>query len=87
MMTDLEDVPRAVTSACSSPPMNTKGFFLVMMKYKVGRTTVAWMSSPLMTVTVYIASWLPIEEMSSISTIFPAIRNKMPRGAYLKIKQ
>lgn len=37
-----------------------------------------------MTVIVYIPSWPPMAEMSSISTILPAIRNKIPIGAYLK---
>lgn len=30
--THLEEVPRAVMSACSSPPMNTHGFFRVTKK-------------------------------------------------------
>lgn len=81
----LEDVPSAVISACNSPPMKTMGFFLVMMKYSVGRTTMAWMSRPQITVTVYIPSWLPMVVISSISTILPAIRNRIPIGAYLRI--
>ncbi len=40
--------------------------------------------SPMMTVMVYMANWPPISDMSSISTIFPAIRNIMPIGAYLR---
>ncbi|TNN80639.1 hypothetical protein EYF80_009147 [Liparis tanakae] len=36
-----------------------------------------------MTVTVYIPSWPPMAVMSSISTILPAIRNRIPIGAYL----
>lgn len=46
---------------------------------------VAWMSRPQITVTVYIPSWLPMVVMSSISTILPAIRNRIPIGAYLGI--
>lgn len=45
----------------------------------------AWMSSPQMTVTVYIPSCPPMAVISSISTILPAIRNKIPIGAYLRI--
>lgn len=45
----------------------------------------AWTSRPQITVTVYIPSWPPIAEMSSISTILPAIRNKIPMGAYLRM--
>lgn len=40
-ITYLEDVPRAVMSACKIPPMKTKGFFLVTRKYSVGRTMMA----------------------------------------------
>lgn len=47
----------------------------------------AWMSSPQITVTVYIPNWPPMTEMSSISVILPAIRNKMPIGAYLRINE
>lgn len=47
---------------------------------------VAWTSRPQMTVTVYIPNWLPMAVMSSISTILPAIRNRMPIGAYLRIR-
>lgn len=39
-----------------------------------------------MTVIVYIPNWLPMAVMSSISTILPAIRNRMPIGAYLRIR-
>lgn len=84
-ITYLEDVPRAVMSACKIPPMKTKGFFLVTRKYSVGRTMMAWMSSPQITVIVYIPSWPPMDVMSSISTILPAIRNRIPIGAYLRI--
>lgn len=38
-----------------------------------------------MTVIVYIPSWPPMDVMSSISTILPAIRNRIPTGAYLRI--
>ncbi len=40
--------------------------------------------SPMMTVMVYMPNWPPISVISSISTIFPAIRNIMPIGAYLR---
>lgn len=43
-----------------------------------------WISKPMITVMVYIPSWPPICVRSSISTIFPAIKNKIPIGAYLK---
>lgn len=42
------------------------------------------MSKPMMTVTVYMASCPPITPISSISTIFPAIKNRIPSGAYLQ---
>lgn len=45
------------------------------------------MSRPQMTVTVYIPSWPPMDVTSSISTILPAIRNRIPIGAYLKIEE
>lgn len=48
---------------------------------------VAWTNRPQMTVTVYIPNWLPMAVMSSISTILPAIRNRMPIGAYLRIRE
>lgn len=41
----------------------------------------------MITVTVYMASWPPITPISSISTIFPAIKNKIPSGAYLEKKE
>lgn len=37
-----------------------------------------------MTETVYIPSWPPTSARFFISTIFPAIRNRMPTGAYLR---
>lgn len=37
----------------------------------------------MITVIVYMPSWPPICVRSSISTIFPAIRNRIPIGAYL----
>lgn len=37
-----------------------------------------------MTDTVYIPSWPPTSARFFISTIFPAIRNRMPTGAYLR---
>lgn len=43
-----------------------------------------WISKPMMTVMVYMPSWPPICVRSSISTIFPAIRKRIPTGAYLK---
>ena len=69
--------------ACSMPVMKTTGFFLVMTKYKVGRTRIPWIMRPMMTVMVYIPSCPPICVMSSISTIFPAIKKRIPTGAYL----
>lgn len=45
------------------------------------------MSRPQITVIVYIPSWLPMAVMSSISTILPAIRNRIPIGAYLRINE
>ncbi len=45
----------------------------------------AWISKPHITVIVYIPSWPPMAEMSSISTILPAIRNRIPIGAYLRM--
>ena len=84
LMTHLEDVPRAVTRACRIPAMNIKGFCRVMTKYRVGRITTPWISKPMITVMVYMPSWPPICVRSSISTIFPAIRNRMPMGAYLR---
>lgn len=82
----LEEVPSAVIRACRRPPMKTQGFFWVTMKYSSGKTQRAWMSSPTMTVTVYIPSWPPITAKSSISRIFPAIKNIIPTGAYLLSK-
>lgn len=37
----------------------------------------------MITVITYMPSWPPICVRSSISTIFPAIRNRIPIGAYL----
>lgn len=37
----------------------------------------------MITVMTYMPSWPPICVRSSISTIFPAIRNRIPIGAYL----
>lgn len=54
--TYLEDVPSAVTRACTSPPMNIKGFCRVMAKYRVGRMITPWINKPMMTVMVYIPS-------------------------------
>lgn len=82
-MTHLEEVPRAVTRACRSPAMKIKGFCRVMTKYRVGRIRTPWISKPMITVMVYMPNWPPICVRSSISTIFPAIRNRIPIGAYL----
>lgn len=38
----------------------------------------------MITVMVYMPNWPPISVRSSISTIFPAIRNRIPIGAYLR---
>jgi len=74
--------------ACSRPAMKIKGFCLVITKYSMGRMMVAWIVRPMITVMVYMPSCPPICVRSSISTIFPAIRNRMPMGAYLgKTKQ
>lgn len=43
----------------------------------------AWIIKPMITVMTYMPSWPPICVRSSISTIFPAIRNRIPIGAYL----
>lgn len=45
------------------------------------------MSKPMITVTVYMASCPPITPISSISTIFPAIKKRIPSGAYLQISK
>lgn len=79
----LDEVPRAVMRACSSPPIKVKGFFLVTTKKSRGRTNRPWMSSPTMTDTVYIPNCPPTWARSFISTIFPAIRKRIPTGAYL----
>lgn len=79
----LDDVPKAVMSACRRPVMKMKGFFRVMTKYSVGKIMMPWIMSPMITVTVYIPNCPPICVMSSISTIFPAIKNRIPTGAYL----
>lgn len=86
----LDDVPRAVIRACNKPVMKMKGFFRVMTKKRVGRITMPWIIRPMMTVTVYMPSCPPISVMSSISTILPAIKKRIPMGAYLqraRIKQ
>lgn len=83
-MAHLEEVPRAVTRACRSPAMKIKGFCRVMTKYRVGRIRTPWINKPMITVMVYMPSWPPICVRSSISTIFPAIRNRIPIGAYLR---
>ncbi len=79
----LDEVPRAVIRACSSPAMKVKGFFLVTTKKSSGRTNRPWMRSPAMTETVYIPNCPPTWARSFISTIFPAIRKRIPTGAYL----
>lgn len=86
----LDDVPKAVIRACNKPVMKMKGFFRVMTKKRVGRITMPWIRRPMMTVTVYMPSCPPISVMSFISTILPAIKKRMPIGAYLqwaRIKQ
>lgn len=80
----LDDVPSAVIRACSKPVIKMKGFFRVMTKKRVGRITMPWISRPMMTVTVYMPSCPPISVMSSISTILPAIKKRIPIGAYLQ---
>lgn len=42
------------------------------------------MRRPTMTDTVYIPSWPPTSARFFISTIFPAIRKRIPTGAYLR---
>lgn len=80
----LDDVPRAVIRACNMPVMKMKGFFRVMTKKSVGRIIHPWIRRPMMTVTVYMPSCPPISVMSSISTILPAIKKRIPMGAYLQ---
>lgn len=76
-------MPRAVIRACRRPAIKVKGFFLVTTKKSRGRTNRPWMSSPTMTDTVYIPNCPPTRARSFISTIFPAIRKRIPTGAYL----
>lgn len=54
--TYLEEVPRAVMRASTSPMMKMKWFSRVMAKYRPGRMMKAWMERPMITVMVYIAS-------------------------------
>lgn len=84
MLSYLEDVAKAISKACSIPLMKAKGFFLVMSIKSRGKRKSPWMTSPDTTVMAYSPSFCPITEGSSISRIFPAMRNTMPKGKYLQ---
>lgn len=45
---------------------------------------IPWKASPDTTVMTYSPSFCPIMDGSSISKIFPAMRNTMPKGKYLQ---
>lgn len=80
----LEDVAKAISKACSIPWMKAKGFFLVMRAKSRGKRMIPWKASPDTTVMTYSPSFCPITDGSSISKIFPAMRNTMPKGKYLQ---
>lgn len=56
---------------------------MVMSIKSSGRSTSPWMASPDTTVMAYSPSFWLVTDGSSISRIFPAMRNTMPKGKYL----
>ena len=50
--THLEEVPNAVSRACSTPRTNFNGLDLVSTIYSRGSTMHPWMKSPIITVTM-----------------------------------
>lgn len=84
MFSYLDDVAKAISKACSIPWMKAKGFFLVMSTKSRGKRMIPWKASPDTTVMTYSPSFCPITDGSSISRIFPAMRNTIPKGKYLQ---
>lgn len=81
---ELEDVPKAVTSAFAIFAMKIKGFFFVRRKYIPGNTRKPCMSRAINTVKKYIPSWPTISSSDFISVIFAATRESTPIGDSLR---
>ena len=80
----LEAVPMAVIQAGSRPLKYLAGLRLVMMKNMSESVMQAWMSSPVITVTMYMPSCSAVLARFSRLRILPAIRHMIPKGEYLQ---
>ena len=86
MCSYLEAVPMAVIHAGSSPLKNFAGLRRVMIQNISDNVMQAWMSSPVMTVTMYMPSCSAVVAKFSRLRILPAIRHIIPKGEYLQRK-
>lgn len=82
---ELEDVPKAVTSASAIRDIKRYGFFFVRTKYIPGSTSKPCMSRATTTVRKYIPSWLTISSSDFISVIFEATKDSTPIGDNLRM--
>lgn len=82
--TYLDAVPQAVHNALLMFKANDQGFFLVHMKYKMGRSRSPCIARPPMTTAKYLPRFFSVVSTFLTDTHLEAIKKTIPTGAYLK---